>query len=130
MIFDGEAEKLIVRTIGGDVCILARHMDYVAPLGMGMAIVESAGNRRTAAVAQLYAGEVIPKPENPVKELKRFYKFHLEPGEKQSIRLTLDERDFAVFDMGVGKFVTHSGNYRIYLGCNALDIASSTDITL
>lgn len=49
LIFDGEAEKLIVRTVGGDVCILARHMDYVAPLGMGMAIVESAGNRRTAA---------------------------------------------------------------------------------
>ena len=49
MIFDGEAEKLIVRTIGGDVCILARHMDYVAPLGMGQAIVESGGKRRTAA---------------------------------------------------------------------------------
>ncbi len=49
LIFDGEAEKLIVRTIGGDVCILARHMDYVAPLGMGMAIVESDGKRRTAA---------------------------------------------------------------------------------
>lgn len=49
LIYDGEAEKLIVRTIGGDVCILARHMDYVAPLGMGAAIVESAGRRRTAA---------------------------------------------------------------------------------
>ena len=49
LIFDGEAEKLIVRTIGGDVCILARHMDYVAPLGMGRAVVESGGNRRTAA---------------------------------------------------------------------------------
>ena len=49
LIFDGEAEKLIVRTSGGDVCILARHMDYVAPLGMGMAIVESGGKRRTAA---------------------------------------------------------------------------------
>lgn len=49
LIFDGEAEKLIVRTIGGDVCILARHMDYVAPLGMGLAIVESNGERRTAA---------------------------------------------------------------------------------
>ena len=49
LIYDGEAEKLIVRTIGGDVCILARHMDYVAPLGMGQAIVESNGNRRTAA---------------------------------------------------------------------------------
>ena len=47
LIYDGEAEKLIVRTSGGDVCILARHMDYVAPLGMGMAIVEANGKRRT-----------------------------------------------------------------------------------
>ena len=49
LIYDGEAEKLIVRTTGGDVCILARHMNYVAPLGMGMAIVEANGKRRTAA---------------------------------------------------------------------------------
>ena len=49
LIYDGEAEKLIVRTIGGDVCILARHIDYVAPLGMGQAIVEANGKRRTAA---------------------------------------------------------------------------------
>ena len=49
LIFDGEAEKLIVRTSGGDVCILARHMDYVTPLGMGMAIVEANGKRRAAA---------------------------------------------------------------------------------
>ena len=49
LIFDGEAEKLIVRTTGGDVCILARHMNYVTPLGMGMAIVEADGKRRNAA---------------------------------------------------------------------------------
>ena len=49
LIFDGEAEKLIVRTIGGDVCILARHMDYVSPLGMGQAIIEANGKRRMAA---------------------------------------------------------------------------------
>ncbi|MBQ3194371.1 MAG: ATP synthase F1 subunit epsilon [Oscillospiraceae bacterium] len=49
LIFDGEAEKLIVRTNAGDVAILARHIDYVAPLGMGRAVVESGGNRRTAA---------------------------------------------------------------------------------
>ena len=49
LIYDGQAEKLIVRTVGGDVCILARHMDYVAPLGMGQAIVEANGKRRTAA---------------------------------------------------------------------------------
>ena len=49
LIFDGEAEELIVRTTGGDVAILARHINYVAPLGMGRAVVISAGQRRTAA---------------------------------------------------------------------------------
>lgn len=49
LIFDGEAEELIVRTTGGDVAILARHINYVAPLGMGRAVVVSEGRRRTAA---------------------------------------------------------------------------------
>ena len=49
LIYDGVAEELIVRTTGGDVAILARHINYVAPLGMGRAVVVSGGNRRTAA---------------------------------------------------------------------------------
>lgn len=49
LIYDGEAEELIVRTTGGDVAILARHINYVAPLGMGRAVVVSGSNRRTAA---------------------------------------------------------------------------------
>ena len=49
LIFDGQAEKLLVRTTTGDVCILARHINAVFPLGMGQAIVESEGQRRTAA---------------------------------------------------------------------------------
>ena len=49
-VFDGEAEKLCMRTLGGDVCILARHIDYAAPLGTGAASVTDAeGNTRTAA---------------------------------------------------------------------------------
>ena len=49
LIYDGQAEELIVRTTGGDVAILARHIDYVAPLGMGRAIVVANGQRRSAA---------------------------------------------------------------------------------
>lgn len=49
-VFDGEAEKIIVRTLGGDVCILARHIDYAAPLGIGEArVTDAEGNTRTAA---------------------------------------------------------------------------------
>ena len=50
LLFEGQAEKLIVRSITGDVAILARHINYVTPLGMGQAVVVDAeGNRRIAA---------------------------------------------------------------------------------
>lgn len=49
-VFDGEAEKIIVRTVNGDACILARHIDYTAPLGTGEArVTDAEGNTRTAA---------------------------------------------------------------------------------
>ena len=49
LFFDGEAEQLQVRTATGDIGIMARHMNYVAPLGMGRAVVITGGQRRTAA---------------------------------------------------------------------------------
>ena len=49
LIFDGQAEKLIVRSVTGDMAILARPINCVCPLGMGQAIVEADGQRRTAA---------------------------------------------------------------------------------
>ena len=49
LIFDGQAEKIIVRSTTGDVAILARHINCVYPLGMGQAVIVSDGVRRTAA---------------------------------------------------------------------------------
>ena len=49
LLFDGEAEEILVRTTSGDAAIQAGHINYVAPLGMGRAVVISGGNRRTAA---------------------------------------------------------------------------------
>lgn len=50
--FDGEAERVIVRTAEGDVGILRGHADYVAPLGIGKArITVSDGTERIAACA-------------------------------------------------------------------------------
>ena len=47
--YDGEAEKLIVRTISGDVAILPKHINYVSPLGAGEAAVYAQGNVRYGA---------------------------------------------------------------------------------
>ena len=49
LVYDGPAEEVIVRTITGDMAVLARHINCVAPLGMGRATVVIDGQRRHAA---------------------------------------------------------------------------------
>ena len=49
LIFDGQAEELIVRSTTGDIGIMAGHINCVAPLGMGRAMVLVDGQRRYAA---------------------------------------------------------------------------------
>ena len=66
LFFDGQAEQLQVRTVTGDIGIMARHMNYLAPLGMGRAVVISAGKRRNAAciggMVSVVNGEVTLMP--------------------------------------------------------------------
>lgn len=47
--YDGNAEELVVRTTTGDVGILAGHINFVAPLGMGEAMILMDGKKRRAA---------------------------------------------------------------------------------
>lgn len=47
--FDGMAEELVIRTMTGDMGILAGHISCVAPLGMGQATVVVDGKKRYAA---------------------------------------------------------------------------------
>lgn len=48
--YAGMAEKILLRTINGDVCILARHTDYITALGLGECrVTNDKGEVRTAA---------------------------------------------------------------------------------
>ena len=49
LVYDGPAEEVVVRTITGDMAVLARHINCVAPLGMGRATIVIDGQRRYAA---------------------------------------------------------------------------------
>ena len=50
MEFEGEVERIMLRTIHGDVAILARHINYCTAIGMGTAkIVMADGTERKAA---------------------------------------------------------------------------------
>ncbi len=60
--YDGQAVRLIVPTIDGQVGILARHINYVTALGMGPAkLVTEDGERHAACIGGMLAvtnGEV------------------------------------------------------------------------
>ena len=47
--FDGNAQELVVRTTSGDLGILAGHINCVAPLGMGEALIVVEGKKRYGA---------------------------------------------------------------------------------
>lgn len=77
--------------------------------------VTNTGNRAGAEVVQLY---VVPPQDGinrPVKELKRFTKVFLKPGESSEINFHLDQRCFAVWDNG---WKVPAGRYTILAGGN------------
>ena len=51
LLYDGMAEKIIVRTENGDIGILANHINLVTTLGIGVAKVIIGGKERFAACA-------------------------------------------------------------------------------
>ncbi len=105
-VFDGQAEKIIVRTISGDVCILARHIDYAAPLGIGEArVTDEQGNTRIAAcnggLISVSDGEVRVMAttfewadEIDVERAKRSQ----EKAEEKLHHLSPDDADYAVLE--------------------------------
>ena len=51
LVFDGNAESVLVRTDGGDVEIMAGHADYFAPVGIGISKVKTGGTVKPASCA-------------------------------------------------------------------------------
>lgn len=49
LLYDGMAEEVVVRTRTGDMAVLAKHINCVAPLGMGRATIVIDGTRKHAA---------------------------------------------------------------------------------
>ena len=71
------------------------------------------GEAAGAEVVQLYIRDVVSSIHKPVKELKRFEKVYLQPGECTTVIFELQERDFAYFDMDYDRFLVEEGYYDI-----------------
>ncbi len=84
--------------------------------------VTNTGARAGAEVVQLYVEPVNPAVVRPVRELKGFTKVQLQPGEKRTVRLTLNARAFSYYSPERKAWVADAGEYRIVVGRSSRDL--------
>lgn len=113
-VYDGEAQKIILRTVNGDVCILPHHIDFAIPLGIGQASVTDAdGNTRQAACN----GGMLSVSNNEVRvvavtyewadeiDLERAKRAEEEAQEQMKI-LDRQDKDFAMAEVRLKRALT------------------------
>jgi hypothetical protein len=74
------------------------------------------GNREGSEVVQLYVKPPKGALFRPEKELKAFAKVALKPGERKTVALTLEWRDFACFDDHLNTWRVEGGEYTLLAG--------------
>lgn len=84
--------------------------------------VENGGERAAQEVVQLYVRDLEATLARPPKELKRFAKVMLAPGEQRQVTFTLDSDDLAFYDPSRGGWVAEAGEFELLAGRSAADI--------
>lgn len=90
--------------------------------------VTNTGNFPGAEVIQLYISDETSMLPKPVKELKKFRKVFLQPGESKDITFTLTKKDFMSFDMDYNEWLAEEGYYHILIATSSAETDIKGDI--
>ena len=92
--------------------------------------ITNTGDRAGAGLVQLYIGSSKRACgyNRPVRELKRFEKVYLQPGESKEVEFALDDRCFAIFDEEVDTFRIPGGKYTVEICTDADTVVLSKEI--
>jgi beta-glucosidase len=91
--------------------------------------VTNTGDYPAQEVVQLYVRDEQASLRRPHKELKRFAKVLLQPGEKQTVTFTLAGDDLAYYDDARKKWVVEEGVFELLAGRHAADIRQRARFT-
>lgn len=92
--------------------------------------VTNTGERFGAEAWQLYVSDPVATVLRPIKELRRFDKVRLAPGESTRVTVELCERDFAYFNTSLGDWVAENGRYELLVGSSSRDIRLTAEIMI
>ena len=90
--------------------------------------VRNTGRRAGVEVVQLYSKAQHSSKGGPIQELRGFQRVALLPGETKTVKLSLNAKDLAFWDVSRGKSVVETGSYRLLVGSSATDIHDSVSV--
>jgi hypothetical protein len=79
------------------------------------------GSRDGHEVVQLYIRDLFGSVTRPVKELKGFEKVLLKAGETKTVTFKLTNAELGFYGQGA-KYVVESGDFKIFVGGNSVDL--------
>ncbi|AAZ27098.1 glycoside hydrolase family 3 C-terminal domain-containing protein [Colwellia psychrerythraea] len=91
--------------------------------------ITNTGKVAGAEVVQLYLHDEESSVPRPVKELKGFEKVFLQPGESQTVMLTLTQRDLSFWDVNTKNWLAEQGQFSVHIGSSVNDIKTSTSFS-
>ncbi|MBO7538351.1 MAG: glycoside hydrolase family 3 C-terminal domain-containing protein [Prevotella sp.] len=93
--------------------------------------VKNTGSVAGKEIAQVYVQAPKGRLEKPAQELKAFAKTReLQPGESQTLTMTIPVRDLASFDEANSLWLTEAGTYTFRIGASSRDIRATTSLKL
>lgn len=82
--------------------------------------VTNTGTRAGEEVVQLYVRDLVGSVTRPVKELKKFKKILLQPGEAREVSFTLSIEDLSFYRSNMS-FGAEPGDFHVFIGGNSRD---------
>jgi beta-glucosidase len=92
--------------------------------------IKNIGAVAGAEAAQLYLRDPEARLQRPEKELKGFVKVSLQPGEAQTVTLTLDQQSLSYYDPAKPGWEAEPGQFEVLVGASSRDIRLRGTFTL
>ncbi len=92
--------------------------------------IKNTGKVYGAETVQIYVADKEASVPRPIHELKGFTKVFLEPGEEQTVELSLYKDSFGFYDVEKHCFVAEAGDFEIQVGSSSRDIRLSETVKL